>query len=408
VPPSIAARAAPPALVRARRSAALYFFTNGAMLASWFPHIPAVKQQHALSEGELGVVLFAMAVGALLAMPLAGRLVDRFGSRRMTAGAGMTLCLALPLPIVSPDPLALIGALLALGACNGALDVSMNAQAVAVERRYGRAIMSSFHALFSLGGLVGAGFAGVAAGFGVDPVPHVVASALVGTTIAGLALRGLLPAEPDHVSSGSGFAWPTRTLAGLGLLAFFGLLAEGAMADWSAVYLRDSLGASMSLAAAGFAAFSLTMAAGRFGGDRLVARFGPGAVLRLSSALAAAGLGVALAFGNPVVAIVGCGAVGLGIANVIPVLFSSAGKTPDVAPGPALATVATIGYLGFLAGPPLIGVAAELTSLPIALGIVSAFCALITIFGRVVESDEASVVSASERPTGWVSRADGA
>jgi len=168
------------------------------------------------------------------------------------------------------------------------------------------------------------------------------------------------------------------------VLAFCGLLAEGAIADWSAVYLRDTLRGGAPIAAAGFAAFSLCMAGGRFAGDRMVAYFGPRSVLRASSALAAIGLAVALAVGDPVAGIVGCGMVGLGISNVIPILFSAAGRVPGVQDGTALAAVATTGYFGLLAGPPLIGLAADLAGLRVALGIVSALCAVITAGSGVV------------------------
>jgi fucose permease len=165
----------------------------------------------------------------------------------------------------------------------------------------------------------------------------------------------------------------------LGILALLGLMAEGAMADWSAVYLHDTLGSSPSVAAVGFAAFSLAMAAGRFTGDALVGRLGPRRVLRGSSAVAAVGLGAALLVGQPAVGVVGCALVGLGIANIIPVLFSAAARVPGVPPGQALAAVATTGYLGFLAGPPLIGVVAEAAGLAVGLGLVSGACAFVAL-----------------------------
>ena len=165
----------------------------------------------------------------------------------------------------------------------------------------------------------------------------------------------------------------------LGILALLGLLAEGAMADWGAVYLHDTLGSSPSVAALGFAAFSLAMAAGRFSGDVMVGRLGPRRVLRGSSAVAAVGLGAALLVGQPAVGVVGCALVGLGIANVIPVLFSAAARVPGVPPGQALAAVATTGYLGFLAGPPLIGVVAEAAGLVAGLGLVSGACAFVAL-----------------------------
>jgi MFS family permease len=372
----------PPFLARCALST--IFFLNGVVLASWVPHIPAVKARHGLGDGQLGLVLLSMAVGSLLALPLAGRLIGRFGSRRMTAIAAVGFCLTLPLPILSPTLGLLALSLILLGAGNGTLDVSMNAQAVEVERRYRRALMSSFHGLFSLGGLVGAGAAGLAMSWRVGDVQHVTLVTFLSVCVVVSVLRWLTPSPPRQEGRSPTFVKPTPVLLGLGILAFFGLLTEGAMADWSAVYLHDVLNTDSATAAAGFAACSLLMAAGRFGGDCLANRFGPRRLVRASGTLAAVGLGGGLLSGQPSTAILGFGLVGLGIANIIPVLFSTAGRIPGVQPGTALAAVATTGYCGFLAGPPLIGLAAELTSLPLALGLVSAGCALIAMSAGVV------------------------
>lgn len=284
-----------------------------------------------MSDSTLGVILLAMAEGSVLSLPVAGGLVGRFGSRPMTALAGLALCLALPLPVVSGSGLTLALSLALLGAANGTLDVSMNAQALSLERRYQRPIMSSLHACFSLGGAAGAALAGILMWLGVGDTAHV------------------------SFAAAGGFGWPAPALLFMGALAFVGLLAEGAMADWSAVYLHDSLKASPALAAAGFAAFSLAMTAGRLAGDRVVGRLGAVQALRASGGLAAAGLAAGLLVSGPTAAIAGFGLLGAGIANVIPVLFSSAGNAAGSGAASALAAVATPGYLGFLAGPPLTG-----------------------------------------------------
>jgi fucose permease len=384
---------------RARRSVATIFFINGVVLASWVPHIPAVKQRLGIGDGALGLVLLAMAVGAVAALSMAGRLVRRFGSRVMTSVAALALCLALPLPLLSPSVARVALSLLVLGACNGMLDVSMNAQAVAVERRYRRPIMSSFHGLFSVGGLFGAACAGVVTWLGASPLQHVAGATLVALALVAAALPGLLLDAIERGAAGPAFARPTGRLRTLGLLAFAALLAEGAMADWSAVYLRDVLASSAALAAAGFAACSMMMAVGRFGGDRVVGAFGAAPVLRASGSLAAAGLALALLLGTPIAAIIGCGMVGLGIANAIPILFSRAGNLPGVDPGPALAAVATTGYLGFLAGPPLIGVVAELSTLRLGLGVVAVCCGLIAVGGGAAGTNAApaQIVSGNGR-----------
>lgn len=369
--------------LRARLAVSIFFFVNGFVLASWVPHIPFVKQRLAIGDGTLGAVLLCMAAGALGALSLVGSLVARYGSRRMSTVAALGLCAALPLPVLAPS-LALVGStLFLLGACNGALDVSMNAQAVLVEQRYRRPIMSSFHGLFSLGGLAGAGIAAAASWAGVSPPRHVLATSMV-TLLVIVAARRWLVAAPGDGRAGPLFVRPTGDLRWLGLLAFAALMAEGAMGDWSAVYLHDVLGSSSALAATGFAAFSLTMAAGRLSGDRIVGAFGGPAVLRASGALAALGLAVALLLDSSVAAIVGCAVVGIGIANAIPILFSRAGSLPGVDAGNGLAAVASTGYLGFLAGPPLIGAASEFVGLGPALGIVAIACGLIAVFSYVV------------------------
>ena len=366
--------------MRAQRLAvSMLFFLNGAVLASWVPHIPGVKARHGAGDAQLGVVLLAMALGAMVALPLAGWLVGRFGSRTVTRASAVAFCAALPLPVLSPNlPLLALG-LAVLGACNGLLDVAMNTQAAAVERRYGRALMSSLHAMFSVGGVVGAGLAGAAMAAGVGDVTHVLIATLAALAVACAALPSLVPSDPDHDRPGPVFVRPSGVLLGLGALAFLGLLAEGAMGDWSAVYLHDTLAAAPAVAATGFAVFSLAMAAGRLAGDRLVDGFGAGRVVRVSSAIATVGLAAALLLGNPAAGIVGFGLVGLGIANIIPVLFGAAARVPGVGPGRGLAAVATTGYLGFLTGPPLIGVVADAVGLGPGLALVSAACAVIAL-----------------------------
>ena len=356
------------------------FFVNGAILASWVPYVPMVKQRLGIGDGLLGVVLLFMAIGALGALPFAGTLVGRLGSRTVSVGAGLGLCLSLPLPILAPTPFLVALALLFFGAFNSTLDVAMNAQAVEVEQRRGRALMSSFHAMFSVGGLAGALLSSVIIAAGVGAADHILTAALLGSVAILIARPALIAVAPFPSPV---FVRPTRGLLGLGVLALCALLAEGAIGDWSAVYLMDSRGASQSVAAAGFAAFSLAMAGGRFAGDHVSRWLGAACLLRLSGALAAGGLLLALIVKEPVIAIAGFGLVGLGVANLIPVIFSAAGRAYAVAPGHGLAAVATTGYVGFLAGPPAIGLAAEVVGLPAALGIVALACAAVAIAARL-------------------------
>ena len=376
------------------------FFVNGAGLASWVAHIPLVKERLELSEGLLGLALLAMAVGALLAMPLMGWLVPRFGSRTLTTVAVMLFCLVLPLPVLASSLASLVAALMLFGACNGALDIAMNAQAVGVEKLYRRPIMSSFHALFSLGGLVGAALGGLVLAAGISPNIHILLATAILMLAAITALPKLLPDTMQAVIHGHGFVRPSGPLIFLGLLAFLVLLGEGAMADWGAVYLHSTLGTSAGFAALGYAAFSLTMAVGRFTGDALISRFGAVAFARVSATLGATGLGAALVIGHPLAALVGFACVGLGLSNLVPILFSAAGRASGINPGMAIAAVATMGYFGFLAGPALIGFTAELVSLPTALGLVVLGIALVGTFAYV--ADQAA--DERERPPAEVER----
>jgi MFS family permease len=372
------------ALRSSRLAVAGVFFLNGFGFASWVVRIPTVQEKLALSEGPLGVVLLGGVAGSLLAMPFAGWLVSRVGSRPVVATSAFLTSLALPLLAFAPNMPLLVLAFVLLGITVGALDVSMNAQAVAVEKGYGRPIMSSFHAAFSLGGLAGAASGGSVASLGVGIAPHLLGVAVLTAVATFPAYRALLPASTHVAGEGPAFARPTRALAGLGVIAFCVLLGEGAMADWSAVYLSGTLETGPGFAAAGYAAFSLTMAAGRLIGDRLVQRLGPVTLVRSGGALAALGLGLSLAVGQPAVALVGFACAGAGFSIVFPVALSAAGRAKGVAPGPAIAAVSTAGYSGFLVGPPAIGFLAEAVGLGTALYVVVLLSATIAVLSRTV------------------------
>ena len=349
---------------------AFVFFANGAALASWYPHIPSVQKHLGIGTGPLGLALLGMAAGALAAMPLAGFLLPRVGSRRLVGVSLLGLCASLPLPTLAPTTLLLGLALVVLGAFNGALDVSMNAHAVALEIARGRPFLSRLHALFPLGGLVGAGLAALALHAGLTPRRHLLVCAIALGAAGALALLDLDPVRAETAEKAPPLASPTRPVVVLGLLALCGLVAEGAMGDWTAIWLYRSLGTSAAAAATGFAVFSMAMAAGRLAGDHVVARQGARAHLETGGLLAAASLAVALVIGHPVAALGGCVGMGLGLANVIPIVFRAAAAVPGLPPGQGLAAVTTLGYCGFLAGPPIIGIVADVTGLPRALGLV--------------------------------------
>ena len=371
--------------VTARVAVLAVFSVNGFALANWFVRIPAIQRDLSLSEGLLGLALLAAAVGALISMPITGALTSRFGSRRVVGLTALMLSFSVVLPALAPSLLWLIPAVAVVGASNGSLDVSMNSQAVAVEKRYPRQIMSSFHAAFSFGGLAGAVVGGLIASAGVQPLPHFSAIAIVCATVSIVAYRWLLPDSADVAEDGApSFARPTRALLGLGVISFCVLLGEGAMSDWSAVYLSGPLETGPGFAAAGYAVFSLTMAFGRLFGDGFIARVGPARMVRFCGAIAAVGLGVALAIGQPLVALAGFACAGIGFSIVFPTALSAAGRTEGMTPGPALAAVSTAGYTGFLLGPPAIGFAAELAGLGGALYIVVALSVIVVFMASTV------------------------
>jgi Major Facilitator Superfamily len=355
---------------RARAAVTAIFVAHGALFGTWVARIPAIQDDLGLGEAELGVALFGATLGGFVGLPFSGWTVARRGSRATAAQGLPVLALLLPLLAVAPNLPLLVLALFAFGVAAGAVDVAMNAHGLAVERRYGRPILSSFHAGWSFGGLAGAAVGGLAAAADVDPLAHFASAALVLGAAGLLASRWLLPAEADRPAAPARLRRPPRRLAALGVLAFCGLFAEGAAADWSAVYLAGPLAAGSAVAALGFAAFSTSMATFRLVGDRLTTRWGPVALTRRGGLLACGGLALALVIGNPAAALLGFACMGAGLAAIVPVVFRAAGSLPGMPAGAGIAALTIVGYSAFLVGPPVIGFTAELVGLPRALGIV--------------------------------------
>ncbi len=373
----VALPAREPMVARGRLAVLAIFFLDGAAIATWAAQIPLVQEKFGLSTSVLGLALFASAAGSVVSLFFVGALIARVGSRLITGVTSALVCLGVALLVLVPTFPLLIATLVVFGLSLGALDVAMNAQAVTVETRSGRPSMSTFHALFSTGGLAGAAIASVLLSRGMSGGVEVLLAATGLAVLASLVWRWLLPGERETAPSGSAVVLPTGPLLALGILTFLALLSEGSMADWSALYLRTSLGTSPGFAASGFAAFSLAMAVSRFVGDWLRARVSAVRLLQFSGGLAALGLGIALLVSQPVAAVVGYGCVGLALANVVPILFSAAGRVPGVSPGAGIGAVATVGYLGFLAGPAAIGFVAQSTTLAVGLGVVVLSLALI-------------------------------
>jgi HAD superfamily hydrolase (TIGR01509 family) len=365
-----------------RLALAWFFLADGLLVGSWAARIPAVKEQAALTNGELGLALLAMSLGALVTMPFAGSLGERWGSRLVTIVALLLAGIALFLASLAAGLAQLAAALAFFGAGVSAVAVAANDQGLQLEKQYGRSILSSFHAAFSAGGLVGAALGALAAAAALSPRVHfglVVSAVALGSASAG---GRLLPRRRERPPPGPILALPPRTLLVVGFAAFFTLLAEGAAVDWSALYLSHSLGATAAVAALGYTGFSLAMATSRTLGDRLHERFGPVVLTRTGGLLAATGLSVALIVGSTPAGLLGFVAMGAGLGVIVPVLFRAAGSTAGVSAGVGVAAVSTIGWLGFLAGPPAIGFAAGAVGLRVALAIVVVATASVALLAR--------------------------
>lgn len=352
----------------ARTGTSVFFLMHGILVATWISRIPSVQSELHLSSGVLGFSLLAITMGSLIAMPVTGALIHRRGSRFCTAVTTAGLCIALTLIAPARDAFSLAGLLFMYGAAAGAMDVSMNAQGVLVERLYGRSIMSSFHALFSIGGMAGAALGGQAASAGMPVWSHFILMAAV-CAVATFAFAPTLAAkEMEAPSKGNPtFALPRGPLIPLGALGFCILVCEGGIADWTAIYLRDALNAGPAAATAGYAVFSGAMAAGRLRGDWLTDRLGSAKIARWGASIAAAGLFSMLMSSSMSIAMVGLVAAGLGYAAIIPNVFSTAGRLPGIPSGAGIAAVTTMGFTGFLMGPPAIGWLAEWFTLRAAL-----------------------------------------
>ena len=354
-------------------AAMLLFLLFGLVYGSWVSRIPAVQNALALNDAELGLSLLSMSVGSILAMPVTGLLLRRWGNMWVVRGSTALLALGLPLIITSATQLHLTLVLFIFGVVFGTVDISANAYAVAMESRLHRPMMSTMHGLFSVGGLIGAGITVAAAARGLEARPQFMAIAVVVAVLA-LVLGQKLIETGGRDTSAPVFAMPPRSLLGLGLFAFCVLLSEGAIADWSAVYLEDVLGASASIAASGYAAFSIAIAACRFGGDPLIRRFGAAEVVRVGCLIAAGGMVLALVGGTVPTTIAGFALVGAGLAATFPTALGAAGRTPGMAPGMAIGAVATAGYAGLLTGPPIIGFISNAANLRVGLAMVIALC----------------------------------
>jgi MFS family permease len=370
---------------QARWAVAATFLLHGILVGAWVPHIPLAKERLDVGPGVFGLALLAFAGGAVCAMPVAGALINRYGSAALSAITGLLFCLTFLGPILAPSLAMFIVAGFFMGMTIGSMDVSMNAHGIAVEKALKRPTMSMLHAGFSIGGTIGA-FLGAALLDAFGELSQALIIALICAAIQIAAARFYLPADVDKGLSGSHFAWPTRATVGLGLLCFLALMVEGSILDWAAIMMRQKFEIDAGFAALGFGFYQAGMAAARLTGDWIRLRVGAVRMVFWSALLAAFGTALALSAPTPYLAIAAFVFAGLGLGNIAPVLFAGGGRLEPDAPGRGIAAVTTLGYSGFLLGPPLIGFAAQVTDVNTALYITVIAALIIAIFARSVRA----------------------
>ena len=360
---------------------AVLFLVDGAGFGTWAAHVPVFKQVLHIENGSLSFVLISVIAGAIISMPVTGQLIARYGSRRVIRNAAISYVLMIGLLAQASTFWLLVIFAGLLGAAKGAFDISVNAQAMAVEKYYGRSSMSFFQGCWSAGGLLGAGAAGLMLQRqgSVRSDLSFTAGVLV---LCCILILPMLVEEAVRPRAAAKLAWPNAALLRIAVLAAFGLLAEGSIADWASVYLHSNVGVTLPLAAAGYAAYAIAMAAARFSGDWLAQRVSGKNILHGSGLLIAAGLGCTLLSHSWWPAVFGLMLTGIGVANIVPVIWSVAGRDTRMGAGPAISATATIGYCGFLTGPPIIGSLAVMIGLRQAMGVI-VLCGIIVAVGPI-------------------------
>ena len=345
-----------------RLAVAGFFFVAGLSFASWASRIPDIKAHLALSDAALGGILFALPVGSMISLPLSGWLVAKYGSKKVVTFGILAYPLILTMIGLTAAAWQLVPVLLLFGMLGNLCNISINTQAVGVEELYGRSIMATFHGIWSLAGFSGAAIGTLMVSKSLPPFIHFAIILSISLLVVALVQRNLFPKDKLHPNQPI-FAKPDRGLLLLGLIAFSCMVCEGTMFDWSGVYFQKVVAVPKAYTTLGYAAFMGTMATGRFIGDRLITRMGKQKVLQLSGIVIATGLLIAVLFPQIVPATTGFLIVGFGVSSVIPLIYSAAGKSTSLSPGVALAAVSSIGFLGFLVGPPVIGFIAQASSL---------------------------------------------
>lgn len=359
-----------------------FFFLAGICFASWASRIPDIQAKLQLNSAALGGILLCLPIGLLISLPVAGFLVAKYGSRFMVMASAILYSCTLPMLGIASSPLQLMAALFVFGFGGNMINISVNTQAVGTESMYHKPIMASFHGLWSMAGFSGAALGTVMVHFHVLPPYHFFCITALAAIILLIFSGKLIPKDANRDDNQPVFAKPDKSILHFGLIAFCCMICEGAMFDWSGIYFAKVVKPDPTLVTVGYTAFMCTMATGRFVGDWVSFRLGMKKMLQLSGMMTAFGLLLAVFFPMFITATIGFLIVGAGVSSVIPIIYSAAGRSKIMSPGVAIAAVSTIGYLGFLFGPPFIGFIAQATSLRISFGLIAVMGTMIVVIAN--------------------------
>ena len=369
-----------------RLSISLYFYFLGFIFSSWASRIPQIKDKFNLNEAELGGVLFMLPLGALAALPFSGWLVHKLGSKMMSIASALTYTVLLYLIAIAHSTYTLSIVLFGFGLIGNFGNISMNSQGISIQHRINKPILSSLHAMWSIGAFSAAAISGWTMRVGLNTDQHFLMVSLLAALIVVIGAFFLIPDEGVDDASAKVFALPNKKLILLGIICFCVAMSEGAMADWSSLYYRQIIHELNTISTTGYTAFAMCMAIGRLMGDRLVQSFKHSTVLKTNGILILIGMVLSLSMTLPITVIIGFALVGFGVSSVIPIVYMLAAKTKDMAPSAALSAVSSVGFTGFLIGPPSIGFIAHEVGLRSALIIVAFLGSMIYLLSSKVKT----------------------
>lgn len=381
---------------KSRLAVSAVFFAYGLTFASWASRIPTIQQSLNISDGILGLILFSLPAGLFLCLPFSGWIINHFGSKKVVIVSGLVYTMLLLVIGLAQNVTQLVTVLFVFGFISSLLNIAVNTQAAGVESKYEKPIMASFHGMWSLAGFAGAAIGTIMMGYGIEPAYHFLLILVLMLLIIALSKGNLVKEDAGQTPGGLKFVMPDKPLLKLGIIAFCSLICEGTMFDWSGVYFLKVVKAEPAWVGAGYTAFMISMASGRFIADRLTHKIGVQRVLQLSGFMTVCGLLIAVLFPQQMPAIIGFLIVGLGVSSVVPLAYSAASKSKTMPASQALSTVTTIGFFGLLAGPPIVGLISEATDLR------TAFCFLIIMgilvvvlssFGKFKDAQKDGIVS---------------